>query len=178
MRGDSPRKLRPIHARLGGLIHPQREGNAVDAKMKMGLIAFGCVGGLVLIVAVVVGIATSRDTAERVIEGKPLLGKAANERSIGDLVEHFQKNGLNGKYFPCFALAGSEECGIYMDSDRFVETTETKSFQITIYRYSNEDKAKSLEKTGVAGNRAWLNGCLVVVIYKGEKKVLPVFNKF
>jgi hypothetical protein len=47
-----------------------------------------------------------------------------------------------------------------------------------LYRFADEDRARSLERSGLNGAKCYRNGTLVLVILKGEDKVLPVFQRF
>lgn len=93
------------------------------------------------------------------------------EPTVGDLVEHFRRHGLEGKYTsrPAgFMLPGAVEDGSY----------KGEAFVVYIARFDNLTAAKSLVKTGWNGNACYRNGLIVICIHGGQEKVLPVFTDF
>ncbi len=92
-------------------------------------------------------------------------GSSQRNATIGDLVQHFKKSGLQGEYYPKFAgLIGAKEGGSYSGD----------GFEVEIYIFEDVTMAESLEKS----RSCYRNGRFILSVYEGEAKVLPLFNRF
>lgn len=95
--------------------------------------------------------------------------QVASNKTVGDLVEHFRKAGMDGRHsLKAAALIGAKDgCGF-----------EGADFSVEIYLFDDQSRAESLEKTGFEGMKVHRRGKFVMLINIGEDKVLPVFQSF
>lgn len=77
-----------------------------------------------------------------------------SSRTVGDLVEHFRESGFEGTFKPNFAgMMGAEEGGNFEDDE----------FLVVLYRFENESRADSLEKSGMSGYQCYKNGSFIMI---------------
>lgn len=103
-------------------------------------------------------------------------GKPAENATIGDLIEHMRSSGIPGDYYPSnqtFAEGnvkelGADEYGSFLGG----------SIECLVLHFPDESKAKSLEKTGLAGGTCHRNGKFVIMVRGGEEKVISAFKQF
>jgi|GEM_PF-2317062 len=93
-----------------------------------------------------------------------------NKSTIPDLLNHFKKNGIEGKFKEKMApVIGALEGGMF----------EGKDYEFEVYRYDNVDKTMNIEKTKVFAHPVNKNGYFILVIYRGdETRLLKLFNSF
>jgi hypothetical protein len=117
------------------------------------------------------------DLGGRDLLAPPAAPPASASRGVADLIEHFKKAGLDGVYLDGSGMEalhlapqqlGAEEGGSYMGD----------GLALFVYRFRDEAKARELEKSGLNGSPCHRNGPFVVMVQKGEDKVLPAFKKF
>ena len=95
------------------------------------------------------------------------------ESTVGDLVEHFRKNGIEGEFTPnseAFSGVKAIEQGLFLNEDFTIE--------FRIYRFDDASKAKSLEKTNGSKPKYYRSGKFVIEIDEGKDRLLPIFKKF
>lgn len=108
------------------------------------------------------------------------------EDTVGDLVEHFRKNGLKGDFTPHQGLFGGGMPGTVEAGSFWVRKVGGRPLEneitMEIYRFDSSDRAQSLEKSGGTEGKFtgkyYRSGKLVICIHDGEEKVLPIFKKF
>jgi hypothetical protein len=91
-----------------------------------------------------------------------------DNRTMGNLVQHFQANGLDGKYRPTMAaLINAKESGVY----------EGSGFSAEIFLFHDAQQARSVEQTGFNGPCV-RNGNFILVPIRGGDMMIPAFQKF
>ncbi len=92
-----------------------------------------------------------------------------DNRTAGDLVEHFKANGIDGQFQQTFAgLIGASEGGRYRG----------EGFSVEFYVFDDVSKAESLKKTGMSGTDCIRNGSFVLVPHKASDDILKAFADF
>tara|TARA_R110000824_G_scaffold311766_3_gene498898 strand:+ start:2409 stop:2768 length:360 start_codon:yes stop_codon:yes gene_type:complete len=90
-------------------------------------------------------------------------------RTVGDLVEHFKANGIDGQFQQKFAglIGASDGCGY-----------RGEGFSVEFYTFDDVSKAESLEKTGMYGTDCIRNGSFVLVPHEATDDILKAFADF
>jgi len=94
----------------------------------------------------------------------------SSKGTIADLINHYKKYNIEGKYEPMMApVIGAIEGGLVAG----------KTFKFEIYRYDSIDKAANMSKTGAFHYPVQSNGYFIIIIHAGDKeKLIKIFDSF
>ncbi|GAB4135159.1 MAG: hypothetical protein Tsb009_01150 [Planctomycetaceae bacterium] len=98
-------------------------------------------------------------------------GRVDGRRLSVHLVDHFKKNGLEGRYRRTNPeVIGAIESGRYTSRD----------FDLEFARFDDPAKARALKKHGFNGERVYTNGVYIMLVRRADTKINPVtvFKKF